>query len=1208
MAGLQHEQFFTDGINTDVVDNLMSNKQARYMLNVRTANTDRDNVGAVELIQGNELVSISLPPGTNRCIGQRKDDQFSIYFMVYNSLGNHSIWRYDIDVNAVAPVLVPQTSPLVPVNTRFLNFQDDPRYRILSFDIIRDGNGYVLGYWTDGWVDDISLPYDRNIPSSLWSLRPYNRPRALNFTLSANMCAGILPRYPFDLGTSNFDIQNQYLDRARRMPYQGPAVEFRSDPSRNTNYFRGKSLPQFSYRYRYMDGTTSVWSPLSEVALPFNDENLRGVNTFNSFENNFVRLTYDTGHSSAIQIDFAVRFGNNGNWNLFDTIDKYDLSDPSIFPSVVLIGSYGTAVYDFYNDRVLRTIAEQELIPESLVPTVSRNHIIVQDNRLVDGGIIEGRDAVALDVEVLSAPVGAGLAKPSASFNTPALNIIPNTWSWGSDFYAPASHLDVPVGTYVSFSFLVGITPPLSPYQIQRIVTSADVANQSAYIAFLTGIIQEANLRTGVTSATVPNLFTDSVSGVSALRLFPQAITAPTIFVSRTVVVESPITKIPSFKLGAHHKFAIIYMDEIGVRGAANTEQRMSVYVPFYSEDPQLIGVPYETNTYSGFATQMNIIIKNAAPKWARKYMIAYSGSNITYFVQFPVIANVTFDSNGNALVNANSLIKFYIPNNDPTQVQYTYQAGDRIRFITNRNGNVLSQYVDVRINELRDVSGDWFFVCAPFNITLTDIGTGSIAEVYRTSNEPQEGEEIVFEFAKVFDVNYEQASNVWYHSGNNGNQSPTNLSGVPAQVALDRGDVYVKRRAYKDQAGNAIQLPIPVEAQQFSDFYPSSDIDIGRASVILPNARQRFLFNELLHSDIYFEGTTINGLSTVRATSRTSVPLTHGAITRMFEVGYVLKVIQETNINSVYIGRIQTFKADGTPELIATNTVFGTKIPSENRMGTTFPGSATVHDRHVYWFDAIRGEVIRDSANGQFAISNYGKISDFRNLGLALVRIQNQNPSAIDIQSTFDENLGCFVMTVIKLEQSIPDDIEGTFIFHKNSNSWRGNLGFIPEMWGGDKQYILAFRNGAPWRMHSPNVPAMNFFGVQQRARLTFVVNVAPNDVKVFDNVTLNSTTPWEFTDVNQGLTIRIPPNDQYPNGMQSRLLKSKFKGKEGKWHSEFLRNAVSAGNATLEQKLINGDTLRGYVMEITAECDATTSQTLFSIIVNCTPSNLSK
>lgn len=1216
MSQYNQENFFIGGMNADDADELMPPTDWRYAMSCLSGNNEKDAVGAIENVQGNTLVSFTLPAGDNRCIGRGSDDLGNIFYMVWNSNQNHCILRYSINTNSIFRVLYPQATPFL-VNTKFLNFQNDPRYRIQTIKIITLKRGQQMAYWTDGYDSDIAIPYDTSVSLSLQELKPYTPPRSLNLTLAENLCGGIQPRYPASLGIQNNRYQNQYTDVIKYPPYAGPDVEFLDDDTKNTNYFRGKPLPQFRYRYLFVNGEPSAWSPVSEVALPEEDETILGIATFNYYKNNYVQISYNTGHESAVTVELAVRFGNLGTWYVLDVIQKYDVDQEDNFPLNVLIASDTVRTYDFYNNQRLRAISVSELYNFSNVPIVSKDQEYVETNQIIYANNISGYNPVQMNV--VSEPIlgRANVGKVTYTgqpqwvidgFYVISYVVGANTYY---DLLFPADHTVIPVDLLLQIKWTSGAVSNGVSY----VLTSAILASAASWSAFIDQVQADINALLAPSFAYGSPKILQNNGGYDYYRLVNNSgVGLPIIFSSMEMLATGSIKKVTGFKLGAWHKFAAVYYDDGMRSGAANTEEELNVYVPFLTESSLTIGQPYElADTSSGWAARIDIQINNLAPKWAKSYQITYAGSNISFFVQLPIIGTPVNQTNGKTRINISALLNFFVNDNKPTPINYVYQEGDRIRFITNTDGNVLSSYLDLTISGPIVVAGSVYSIDVDgFDFAGLSIGDGSLIEIYRTRPSTDQNQ-IVYEFSKERSVLYDQAAGVWYHESDSGfpNQDPNDPINTPATIQMDRGDVYVRRRGYKNAETTAIFSQLGVEDFNFSDFYASENIDIGRTNVIADSFRQKRLETGLTHSDTFFQETDINGLSTFRSEpgSVLLLSLNFGPICRIIEVGYTLKVFQQSKVSSIYIGRLALTKADGTEDLTATDQVFGTKLIPESESGTTWPGSVFKHDRHVYYFDSVKGEIVRDSPNGAYAVSKYKMVKPFRDIGKIVTRYQRTEPTFIDIVSTFDERAGYYIITILKLSEDVTDINSQSIAFHEDSNRWKTQMPYTPEMHGEKGQEsVVCFQNGQLWVNYSETAPYNNFFGVQYRQIMRIIHNLDPNKVKVMDRIAIHSTRKWEATDGDGSFNIIVPANAQYPTGMKSRLVAAKFKGKEGAWYSEYLKDANTPGSGTELQKLINGRELRGYVLDITLENGETEYVRLLSVMTCSTPSELSK
>jgi len=91
MARIQDKEGFF-GMDMDTATDKMKPGDYRFALNIRIGTTDGSNIGNVENIRNNVMVSTTLSAGENKVIGTFEDirSRTMIYF-IWNSGGVHSI-------------------------------------------------------------------------------------------------------------------------------------------------------------------------------------------------------------------------------------------------------------------------------------------------------------------------------------------------------------------------------------------------------------------------------------------------------------------------------------------------------------------------------------------------------------------------------------------------------------------------------------------------------------------------------------------------------------------------------------------------------------------------------------------------------------------------------------------------------------------------------------------------------------------------------------------------------------------------------------------------------------------------------------------------------------------------------------------------------------------------------------------------------------
>ncbi len=299
-----------------------------------------------------------------------------------------------------------------------------------------------------------------------------------------------------------------------------------------------------------------------------------------------------------------------------------------------------------------------------------------------------------------------------------------------------------------------------------------------------------------------------------------------------------------------------------------------------------------------------------------------------------------------------------------------------------------------------------------------------------------------------------------------------------------------------------------------------------------------------------------------------------------MVEVGNMLKVIQAKKISRIGIGVREINSADGTAAITTIDSVFGSVVPYDDNYGCIHPESIRFHNRYIYFWDQINGMVVRDSHNGMFPISSYKMNSRFK-------QIQSRvYAGSAMVYGGIDNRYDYYIIHVV----TSPIDYSECLVFDEAANRWKHRL----SMYGGSessKEYVefigdvntetISFINGVPF-MHHKGSDALNFFDLQHKFEVKFVSNVNPKDPKTVDAIHIytNNTAPYDILNPENSWDvsdIRIPASLTTHSEKVSRLKAPKFKRYEEHLEAEVLRdmNTPMAGNA--QEKLLNGDVMKG-------------------------------
>lgn len=426
------KKIFTQGINSDDAPYLLDPKEYLGALNIRFITSENGEVGQITNIEGNQLknqtidrtgatTTFTLPQyGWNKTIGAYEDyAKRRLYWFNYNSTGWHGIYCYDADTDKIYTLLentnnddllyfyqdkfihsVALIGDLLywiedgmqkKINVEAAIKANHPtyatsvdRYELFKVIISNAGTGYTNGIYPNVAVSNVTPPNPAHIGVGA---------RA-TVTVSGGVITKVVMTYfgrYYRLGdTFTFDssviggtgsgvvitINELLSDKVLSVIRWKPM--FPVDVTSGTelglvNNFLDNDAYEFSYRYIYRDGETSVFAPYSEM-IPY---------SVDGSANNYVDVVHPNQiiEQDVIKVEFAVKYMTGGNVFIIKTFDK----------AAIDVHNTGTWLsYRFYNDTVGIAVAQAEYSkPFDYVP-VSSQTLEVAKNRLFLGNNVYG--------------------------------------------------------------------------------------------------------------------------------------------------------------------------------------------------------------------------------------------------------------------------------------------------------------------------------------------------------------------------------------------------------------------------------------------------------------------------------------------------------------------------------------------------------------------------------------------------------------------------------------------------------------------------------------------------------------------------------------------------------------------------------------------------------------------------------------------------
>jgi len=269
----------------------------------------------------------------------------------------------------------------------------------------------------------------------------------------------------------------------------------------------------------------------------------------------------------------------------------------------------------------------------------------------------------------------------------------------------------------------------------------------------------------------------------------------------------------------------------------------------------------------------------------------------------------------------------------------------------------------DEKGNKVKDITQGYIVIDRPVEYTMLN-GDYVIYEIYRPVVEVGETTPF-YRISKTYGIgNPEESSR--YHKG----EVDQDISGgTAAECTINRGNAYRKIR-YSGVEG----LAFAVESMHISDFYKSDYLSVGRVNIDFGDIGQIREKSKMLPSNRYEENTEINGLTKFPAEDAKKLKVEDGKITGMVEDGYILRVLQERKITSIYIGRTVIQDEKGNDQItMLKDQIFGTEFKWNGNEGCQDGRTIIKSPKYVYFLDNDHKKWHRIAYNGVFDISSYG-------------------------------------------------------------------------------------------------------------------------------------------------------------------------------------------------------------------------------------------
>lgn len=333
-------------LNKDDDERLIKSVEMTDALNIRISTDEDGDALVLKNAYGNTAVDLdkSLPAGTNKVIGSISDEQLGyIFYFVWNSNDDHSIYRYSVGANKAFRV----------IKDSVLEFTQNG---FVKGNIFVNNGGDVLLYFNDG------LTAPKKINSTKALVNGYTQ-----------------------LLTGTDAEKLAVLSVLKAPPLDPPSYNIVNNPDLKENNIKDNVF-QFTYKYIYADGEHSALSPYSSLTVSTNQ--LRRGFTNTGQDDFFNQINVFLKHSSS-DVDKIVLYAREGNEGAFYEVEEVNN---------VIGGS--TATVNFTNSKqgVALPSNEQNKLYDNVPQQADSQEIT--GGRLMYGGYTEGYENISTDVDL----------------------------------------------------------------------------------------------------------------------------------------------------------------------------------------------------------------------------------------------------------------------------------------------------------------------------------------------------------------------------------------------------------------------------------------------------------------------------------------------------------------------------------------------------------------------------------------------------------------------------------------------------------------------------------------------------------------------------------------------------------------------------------------------------------------------------------------
>lgn len=1127
-------------------------------LNFRNIFTENGKEGSGENISGNQVVSNTLPSGTNKCIGTLEDvPGQTVFYWIWNSLGNHRLyryypnnttnkiqtivagsvlnfgeWDYVSHANLVGDLLYwvdNKRNPQRKINVNRANNTDkrvvfkvcigEPEVATVRYSFQSGATSYTIDVnyivtTREAAIATATATFN-SFPGLASAFTISNKGEYVQFeatgvgswNISVTVLSGNIVSWykPVNFYTA---IDERVLDVCGWPAWLEPDTSLINDPDVKTNYLTGESY-QFAYSINYDDGETSVLSKYSKWV--YNDKTFRTslIRDYNNYDQNAIQSINATLNAVMIRYFDSGRLSSGRQ--IIKSIDIYVRTSGEVeFRLIETLRDYELeGSYYFYNnlagtaiDTAFRIKNSEALPVRSACQEVVNNRVFFADNTVgydntdVYPRIFEQASLIkSWDTTNLQRPLSLG------------------KYQFGIVYFDRYARNN---GTQTNSSLLL---------QLQLVV------NQTT---------TDTYVRWEIPKNMQPPVWATHYAWVRTRELSAQAYYAiqkdgnATYKNASGVTVAYPSSTIRTAEIKLKYPLANLYYSKFAVGDtlllqSTTTGDVFHISINSYKDDTKTLVVEYNTSNNPSLPD-----LNSSDIKFIRIYT-PYKNVEDESFYEFYECYNII----------------------NPGQSNRAHQGG--------------YEGVD-QVPGTTDASGFFYLGWDAFR-HLGEDGTGSYDAPYAVTSRTS------IEKVKKTTTRVPAKTNNAPNRGNTvtGGNVPSFQRQVIGSNAPQRIDPYVDTPV---TVSDEIEIDQPIN--QFPVY------GTGRASFILIDNRQISIGENVCFSNVYNVGTAYNGFGSYEALNNKNVSVGFGAIRKIQNIDNILLAVCENKAFSIYVDKGIIQGQDGSVVVSKSDEVIGTYRELKGLHGTINPESFATNDGLVFWWDAYRGEVCQYSSQGIDVISalrsnNGDVIIGMKNYFTpkGILGIQS-NRSTYKVLGVVHKQFKEYIMSFQPITVNAVTYPAETLSYNYVANGWKTFYSYLPEYMCGTGQNIVSFKAGDIY-VHAPSTTKNTFYGTAFPTQVGSTVNIESNSSKTFLSMSVESNQPPNYP------TITTPVTSWNIGGQLSELVESDFEFMNGSYWGSFLKNKLTPNFNTQTEALINGEELQAQTMDLLLSKDST-------------------